>query len=272
MKKKILLFCLILISILFINVGKVNAEEYKAGDLVEIINPSGGESQKFYVVLNNSDSVTLVSKEKFLENEPLKNTLDKSVESLASNNFKYLFEIENTQKDENGLVISFVQDIAVPVFACNINLDKYTNGWSPIEYFNCPKFYENFTGSYTYSFSEEFPIGIFEKSDDPNYQYMIKGYSTENNEVLDKKLNYYLWIEIDSKNLDFLKKTNIIIDEDNKDNKDNNDMQSNNFNANNEVVKNPKTSDNNIVLIIVLITIVSIGSFVSINKLKKLSK
>lgn len=38
MKKKILLFSLILISVLFINVGKVNAEEYKVGDLVEVIN------------------------------------------------------------------------------------------------------------------------------------------------------------------------------------------------------------------------------------------
>lgn len=59
MKKKILLFSLILISVLFINVGKVNAEEYKAGDLVEVINPSGGKSQQFYVVAGKNEIIRM---------------------------------------------------------------------------------------------------------------------------------------------------------------------------------------------------------------------
>lgn len=59
MKKKILLFSLIIMSILFINVENVNAEEYKAGDLVEVVNPSGGKSQQFYVVAGKNEIIKM---------------------------------------------------------------------------------------------------------------------------------------------------------------------------------------------------------------------
>ena len=59
MKRKILLFSMLLISVLFVGIGKVNAEEYKAGDLVEVINPSGGKSQQFYVVAGKNEIIKM---------------------------------------------------------------------------------------------------------------------------------------------------------------------------------------------------------------------
>ena len=98
MKKKILLFCLILISVLFIGIGKVKAEEYKVGDLVEIINPSGGETMKFYIVVEEDGYI--LESENAIFNSSLSESEDISVIP------QYLEDLEETIKKQK---YSFIQ-------------------------------------------------------------------------------------------------------------------------------------------------------------------
>lgn len=267
MKKKIIIFSMLLISVLFIGMGKVSAEEYQVGDLVEVINPSGGKSMEFYVLSNNVSGIHLLSKEKYWENKSLQSGLLGDIENEITNeDFKYLFDFENTIEDENGYTLSFIQDVAIPTFACDIDFDKYENfSFSQIEYFNCPSVYEQYVGSYSYFFSNDYEIGIFEKSDNPNYQYMLTGYSEDDSSILNKKIDFYLNIAIDKENFDILKKVELPSKE------ENNDVPTTTI-TKNDSITNPKTADINIMLIVGLSSLVLIGSIVSVKKLKKLSK
>lgn len=263
MKKKILLFSLILISILFINIGKVSAEEYQVGDLVEVINPSGGESQKFlYIGELNSENSNYNGDDYFLVTaEPV--VIDKSFSEffdlysgdnyldVLNDDYEYLKFMNNIQ--------FFSQELHYAVSTMIINNPNEDLIYSIIKKMN--------RGFYSYKNSCtncDYQISYIETSDNPNE--LVQTLKFESRELLDSdntKLNWYYIFTVSKNDVNIIRK-----------------VSSNNINTTNviqtaksvENTNNPKTSDINILLVGAGILLVGFGIILGLKKLQKLSK
>lgn len=254
MKRKILLFSMLLISVLFVGIGKVKAEDYKVGDLVEIINPNGGKSMEFYIQnidKNNNTNYILISKNPILSNI---STIDNEdiLEYEYLNNLEVMgsfspnvcsFKLTQEQIndiDENGIKIT-----------CPDYITSYDNILDSV--------YQVPTDSNYYAL-------YLEKIN--NNEYLLKKQIAPSKEDLDtkigKKLNIFISISLNDPTL--LKK----IDVSELENIDN--IQTTTVNDNQNTIANPKTSDINIVIIGMVTLIVLSGVIVGIRRLKKLSK
>lgn len=255
MKKNLLLLIVILTSIFFINIEKVNAEEYQIGDLVEIINPSGGESFQFYVtdILNSSDfkGVELVIKEPMAK--------DKTDEELTKNHsdelFGYLIDIyKETTRDEFD-----IDPYMVSLGSCLNDYESLYNDYQENRYIKCPQLKDKFDNAFfdsdLYTDGDRIIYWI-EKSDKADYDYVLRSIKKPESDMEEvaktKKFNYYTTVYVGETKYSLLRKVSIPKEETKQEN-----------------IKNPNTSDNN-VLLMTIVLLISIGAIaISLRKLKE---
>lgn len=296
MKKKILLFSLIIMSILFINVENVKAEEYQVGDLVEVINPSGGESMRFYItdILKVDEDMlyTLTSTEPYIRTmkfteENLKTGWFDPIVILehyenVDEKFKYFIDMDkNSLSYENNEEYGVFATTSPPTLCDDFPLNKkvyieFEDLQEPI-YFNCSVL-KNDKGKFnnSYAFNTFYPgkgyiLSYVEVSENPSYDFVLKTIISDstndlvnelNNLNLNNSLSGYLAISIHEKNLSLI----------NKIENNTNYIDVNQTTKNNENIKNPSTSDINIAIIGLVTLITLTGVIVGVKRLKKLSK
>lgn len=258
MKKRILLFSLILISVLFINVGKVNAEEYKVGDLVEVINPSGGETMKFYITVEE-DGYLLESKNAIF-NSSLSESKDISVIP------QYLEDLENVIKKQK---YSFIQGFEFGCIEDLLDDDSIENIDEKGINVNFPSFMKNYDDVFIASnVSGDTASVLFMKQ--VNGSFVVKQLTANSFQELDNKiggnLNFYLSLYISKENSNIMRKVEL------PQSQNTNEMQTTTINDKQYIVSNPKTNDINILFVSVGVLLVGFGIVLGTRKLKKLSK
>lgn len=255
MKKKILLFCLILISVLFIGIGKVKAEEYKVGDLVEIINPSGGETMKFYIVVEEDGYI--LESENAIFNSSLSESEDISIIP------QYLEDLEETIKKQK---YSFIQGFEFWGIDALIDQEIIENIDEKGINVNIPSFMKNYDNVFiTYESSNNF--AIFMKQ--VNGSFMIKKVTANSIYELDnkigEKLNFYLGLFVSKENSNIMRKVDL------SQSVNTNEIQTTTVNDNKNTIPNPKTNDINTLLVGISILLTGFITILGIRKLKKLN-
>lgn len=253
--KKILLFCLILVSILFINIEKVNAEEYKVGDLVEVINSSGGETIKFYIT-GEDEGYTLESKNAII-NSSL-SELDEGIYYIP----QYLEDLEGVIKKQK---YSLIQGFEFGGIESCLDIDSLESIGEAGINVNCPSYMKNYDNVFISSDSR---VSIFFMQQ-VNGNFLVKKLTASSFDELDKKIgkkmNFYLGLFVSKENSNIMRKVDF--SQENA-----NDIQTTILNNKLNVVSNPKTNDINSLLIGASILIVGFITIVGIKKIKKLSK
>lgn len=259
MKKKILLFSLILISILFINIGKVSAEEYQVGDLVEVINPSGGESQQFYVVLED-DGYILESKD-VIVNSPVSNE-EINYEYIP----QYLKDLENTLKEQKYIFLQGFEFWGIDALLDDDSIENIDEKGINV---NFPSFMKNYDDVFiTSNVSGDTASVLFMRQ--VNGSFVVKQLTANSFQELDNKiggnLNFYLNLYISKENSNIMRKVEL------PQSQNTNEMQTTTINDKQHIVSNPKTSDINILLVGAGILLVGFGIILGLKKIQKLSK
>ena len=255
MKKKILLFCLILISVLFIGIGKVKAEEYTVWDLVVIINTSGGETMKFYIVVEEDGYI--LESENAIFNSSLSESEDISVIP------QYLEDLEETIKKQK---YSFIQGFEFWGIDALIDQEIIENIDEKGINVNIPSFMKNYDNVFiTYESSNNF--AIFMKQ--VNGSFMIKKVTANSIYELDnkigEKLNFYLGLFVSKENSNIMRKVDL------SQSVNTNEIQTTTVNDNKNTIPNPKTNDINTLLVGISILLTGFITILGIRKLKKLN-
>ncbi|MGN0973691.1 MAG: hypothetical protein ACI4OT_03010 [Bacilli bacterium] len=255
MKKNLLLLIVILTSIFFINIEKVNAEEYQIGDLVEIINPSGGKSFQFYVtdILNSEDfkGVELVTKEPTEKDK----TNEEVVENHSDELFGYLIDIY----DETTIEEFDLEPYMISLGSCIDDYESLYNDYQENRYIKCPqlkdKFDNAFFDSISYTDGDDILYWL-EKSDKPDYDYVLRGIKKPKSDMEEvaktKKMNYYTTVYVGETKYSLLKKVSIPKEETNQEN-----------------IKNPNTSDKDVLLMTIASLLIIFTIVISLRKLKE---
>lgn len=271
MKNKILLFCLILISVLFINICQAKAENYQVGDLVEVINPNGEKSQRFYISGIKKDNqyglyYSLTSEKPLMVDKTVNEvpkatsgpwTLEKM--KFINDDYSYLIDINNSINQN----LVFITDLNIDLSSCEPK-DQTVDSIYYTDYdieITCPNFF--------YNFSNNTFISIYSSSDSitrfkylerkTNNEFVLKTFLNINdeyaNERTTKKLDYYIRLVIEEKNLNLIRKveTEEILNAETTNN-----------------IENPKTADVNILLAVLGIGIFTGIIVLSTNELKKI--
>lgn len=259
MKKKLFLLLTMIFAITF-GINNVSAEEtieYKAGDLVEVINPDGGESLKFYIepFEDEEGEYILFSVDPIIKNETVNESEEKyesDKELFEQNNrFKYLYDIDENIENNN---YSFIQEITSAPISCidEIWYSSYDN-IKDSYYFNCSRYKGKYNNSFILSLehvdlskNKWRVFSYLEISDDPKYDFVLRNIKTKEEAIEEfntKKLDYYLALQISEPNLKLIRKAEI---------KENNEQSANNNvqTTTKDEVTNPKTSDTNPYIII----------------------
>lgn len=285
MKKKILLVCLILVSILFINIEKVYAEEYQVGDVVELLNPSGNSGEKFYIVkkqepgdLSSSQvNYTYYVLMSILPVQDCKKALEFFInpyysivtQKKAKDDFSYIFDIEDSITPH----YSFIQGLSLSLNSCEEK--KINNNL----YYKCPEFLSDYKNSLVNDsyIGSNYVFSYIEKSDIEDYTYVLREFVSDNKqnpiiqEARDSKiLNYYIRLIVEEPNLQYLKKSSYISGNKNSCELNNNlNSVDNNIPKETNGIENPKTADVKIALVIFGILVAGVFITIGYKEVKK---
>lgn len=252
---------LLLVLMVFIAVPNlVFAEEYKSGDIVELINPTGEESLKFYIEPISVDGINyynLYSVEPIIKEKTLKE-IDNLFEQDILNyvpKIKYVYDYY----EEGKLGV----DILSSVYSC-IGEEYDWENKPESYYFNCPVYKDKYDNIHMGTVTTTGNQGSVEnvefysilKSDNPSYDYVFKykKFDSESDfydsyEYNIFKGNYFMSVEIEEANLDMIRK--VKIEEPKVEENATKEETTTTTTQKEEVkdVKNPSTGDVNIVFV-----------------------